>query len=550
MKVAVASDHAGFTLKGLVLEQVRSLGHEPIDLGTYSEAPVDYPDFARIVGQAVASGAVARGVLLCGSGVGASVAASKLRGVRAALCHDTYSARQGVEHDDLNVLTLGARVIGPALVQELVRAFLAATFSGEVRHVRRLRKIEQLEEGAMGAVRLCAPPSSPSQDRGDIMKNPLVTLQELGQSPWHDNIRRDLITSGKLPRMIADGDITGLTSNPTIFEQALATSDAYNDALGQLAAEGRSAEGIFDALAIEDITRAADLFVPVFQRTHGSDGYVSIEVSPTLAHDTQKTIDEARRLWRTVDRPNLMVKIPATLAGLPAIETAIAEGINVNVTLIFSLDRYADVMAAYIGGLQARADAGRDIRSVASVASFFVSRVDIAVDKLLDQKIAAGPDDAAALRSMHGKAAIANATLAYAAFQRTFGGEAFVRLAARGARRQRPLWASTSSKDPRYPDTYYVEALIGPDTVNTMPPATIVAYRDHGRPEIRIDRHIEAARDVMARLGAAGIDLAAVLTQLEQEGVASFAKSYESLLAVVAERASSKSAAGDARTDA
>ncbi len=368
------------------------------------------------------------------------------------------------------------------------------------------------------------------------MSNPLVTLQQLGQSPWHDNIRRDLITSGKLAQMIKDGDITGLTSNPTIFEQAIASSDAYDDALGRLAAEGKSAEAIFDALAIEDIKGAARLFMPVFERTKGDDGYVSIEVSPKLAHDTQKTIDEARRLWSTVDRPNLMVKIPATLAGLPAIEAAISEGINVNVTLIFSLDRYQAVMAAYVAGLKKRVGAGGDIRSISSVASFFVSRVDSAVDKLLDQKIAAGADNSETLRALRGKAAIANAKLAYEMCQRTFGGDAFAPLAARGARRQRPLWASTSSKDPSYPDVYYVEALIGPNTVNTMPPATIVAYRDHGKPEVRIDRDLEAARDVIARLGVAGVDLVAVLSQLEKAGVASFAKSYDSLLAVVAQR--------------
>ena len=368
------------------------------------------------------------------------------------------------------------------------------------------------------------------------MSNPLVTLQQLGQSPWHDNIRRDLITSGKLAKMIQDGDITGLTSNPTIFEQAIANSDAYDDDLRISAAEGKSAAASFDALAIADIKSAARLFMSVFERTKGNDGYVSIEVSPTLAHDTQGTIEEARRLWRTVDRPNLMVKIPATLAGIPAIEAAIAEGINVNVTLIFSLDRYEAVAAAYIGGLLRRAQAGVDIRCISSVASFFVSRVDSAVDKLLDEKIAVNAANAGTLRALKGKAGIANAKLAYEAFRRVFGGETFAKLAAKGARRQRPLWASTSSKNPSYADTYFVEALIGPDTVNTMPPATIDAYRDHGKPEVRIDREVETARKVIAGIGAAGIDFGAVLLQLEAEGVSSFAKSYESLLAMVAQR--------------
>lgn len=538
MKDAVAADHAGFVLKGRVLEQVRSLGHEAVDLGTHSEAPpVDYPDSARAVGEAIAGGVAHRGVLLCGSGVGASVAANKLRGVRAAICHDTSSARQGVEHDDLNVLTLGARIIGSALVPDLVRAFLDATFSGEERHIRRLRTINQLEEEAMGAAVPCAGDSSFIRFRGETMSNPLMTLQELGQSPWHDNIHRDLITRGKLAQMIKDGDITGLTSSPTIFEKAIADSDAYDDALGRLVAEGRSAEAIFDALAIDDIQRAARLFMPVFERTKGNDGYVSIEVSPKLAHDTQETIAEAKRLWRTVDRPNLMVKIPATLGGLPAIEAAIADGININVTLIFSLERYDAVMSAYIGGLKKRVEAGGDIRSISSVASFFISRVDSAVDRLLDQKIVAGANNPEVLRALRGKTGIANAKLAYEAFLRRFGDDAFAPLAKRGGRRQRPLWASTSSKDPSYPDTYYVEALVGPDTVNTMPPATIVAYRDHGKPEVRINRELKAARSVIAGLGTAGVDLTAVLAQLEKDGVASFAKSYDSLLAVVAKRA-------------
>ncbi|HVA58581.1 MAG TPA: transaldolase [Gemmatimonadaceae bacterium] len=369
------------------------------------------------------------------------------------------------------------------------------------------------------------------------MSNPLVTLQQLGQSPWHDNIRRDLITSGQLARMIVDGDITGLTSNPTIFEQAIANTDAYDHTIRTLAAEGRSAEQIFDALAIADIRDAADLFLPVFERTEGSDGYVSIEVAPTLADDTAGTLAEARRLWRAVDRPNLLVKIPATLAGLGAIEGAIAEGISVNVTLIFSLERYAAVMAAYIAGLRTRTNAGKGLGTIFSVASFFVSRVDTAVDRLLDERIAAAPGNAAGLAELWGKAGIANAKLAYAACQRVFGGPGFTHLAARGARRQRPLWASTSSKNPAYPDTYYVEALIGADTVDTMPPATIAAYRNHGAPALRIGDGLDAAGETIAALGAAGIDLTGVLGRLEIEGVASFGKSYDSLLAVIAERA-------------
>lgn len=361
------------------------------------------------------------------------------------------------------------------------------------------------------------------------MNNPLFALQSFGQSPWHDNIRRDLLTSGRLAEMIADGDITGLTSNPTIFEQAIAGSSAYDQALASLAREGKSPAEIFDALAIEDIQAAADLFLPIYERTNAVDGYVSIEVAPNLAHDTEQTLSEARRLWKAVNRPNLMVKIPATLAGLPAIEAAIADGINVNVTLIFSLERYEVVVAAYLAGLRARAERGEPLSHVASVASFFVSRVDSSVDAQLDKLQPNHP--------LRGKAAIANAALAYQSFLKTFRGSVFADLAAKGAQVQRPLWASTSAKDPAYPDTYYVEALIGPDTVNTMPPATIDAYRDHGNPASRIEAAIPGANAVLAGLNEAGVDFDVVLETLETTGVASFTKSYDTLLNVVAERA-------------
>jgi transaldolase len=340
------------------------------------------------------------------------------------------------------------------------------------------------------------------------MANPLIRLQQLGQSPWHDNIRRQLLTSGALKKMVDEGDITGLTSNPTIFEQAIADSTDYDEDLHRLARAGKTAEEIFDALAIDDIRNAADVLATVFERTERKDGYVSIEVAPRLAGDTQATIREARRLWSTVNRPNLMVKIPATAAGVPAIEQSIADGLNINVTLIFALKRYEEVMDAYLRGLIRRLESGQKIDRIASVASFFVSRVDTLVDKLLDEKIAAGAEKKDLLQSLKGKAAIANAKLAYAEFRRKFSTEAFAGLKNHGAGVQRPLWASTSTKNPAYPDVYYVEALVGSDTVDTMPPATLAAYKNHGNPEPR----------------------------LEKDGVASFAKSFESLIAVVERR--------------
>ena len=368
------------------------------------------------------------------------------------------------------------------------------------------------------------------------MSNPLVELHRLGQSAWHDNIRRELLVSGKLRKMVEDGDVTGLTSNPTIFEQAIGQSTDYDEALASLARAGRSAEEIFDALSVEDIRGAADVFAPVFARTGGADGYVSIEVAPRFARDARTTVAEARRLWALVDRPNLMVKIPATREGLPAITECLAAGLNINVTLIFSLERYGEVMDAYLEGLEGWARAGGDVKRVASVASFFVSRVDTAVDKLLEERMRAAPERANALEALLGQAAIANAKLAYRAFQQKFSGERFARLEQKGARRQRPLWASTSTKNPRYPDTYYAEALIGPDTVNTLPPATLVAYKDHGRPQARLAQGMDEAERVLASLAAEGIDMAAVTQKLEEEGVAAFSKSFDSLLTVVARR--------------
>ncbi|MEB2284847.1 MAG: transaldolase [Polyangiaceae bacterium UTPRO1] len=366
------------------------------------------------------------------------------------------------------------------------------------------------------------------------MANPLVELQHLGQSPWHDNISRDLLTSGKLAKMVAAGDITGLTSNPTIFEHAVARSKDYDDAIRVLARKGKNAEDIFDALAIEDIRAAADVFAPVYARSGGADGYASIEVAPKFATDTEATIKEAHRLWKAVARPNLMVKIPATREGVPAIARCIADGLNINVTLIFSLERYDEVMDAYLAGLEKRLAARKPIARIASVASFFVSRVDTAVDAQLERKIGeAGPDQQAQLRQLVGKAGIANAKLAYAAFRRKFAGARWTALAAQGARLQRPLWASTSTKNPAYPDTYYVEALIGPDTVDTLPPATIAAYKDHGKPAPRLAEGLDEAAAILQRIEDAGISMAAVTHKLEVDGVAAFAKSFESLIAVV-----------------
>jgi transaldolase len=354
------------------------------------------------------------------------------------------------------------------------------------------------------------------------MTNPLVRLGRLGQSPWYDYITRDLVTSGELQRLIREDGLLGMTTNPTIFEKAIVGSDVYDADVRRLSSDGCSPAEVVEAVAVADVRAACDLFAPVYQRTGGRDGVVSLEVSPTLAHDTAGTIREAERLWAAVDRPNAMIKIPGTREGLPAVAHCIAAGINVNVTLLFSVARYEEVVAAYEKGLEDRATRNRPLEQIASVASFFVSRVDTMVDPLIDR--------AGAAEELRGTIATANAALAYRAFRRLTAEGRWTALAARGARVQRPLWASTSTKDPRYADLHYVEPLIAADTVNTMPPETFAAYRDHGRPEIRIDAALAAADERLARLEEAGIDLADVTARLEVEGVKKFAASYESLL--------------------
>jgi transaldolase/glucose-6-phosphate isomerase len=363
--------------------------------------------------------------------------------------------------------------------------------------------------------------------------NRLAAVSELGQSIWYDNIRRGLITSGDLQHLIEDDAVVGITSNPTIFEKAIDGSTDYDEAIRELVRQGvTDAQQVFEALAIEDIQMAADILRPIYDRTHGLDGYISLEVSPTAANDTQRTIEEARHLFQRADRPNVFIKIPATEQGLPAIEQMIYEGVNINVTLIFSLERYRAVAEAYIRGLEHRRREGQPVTGIASVASFFVSRVDTLVDKLLDQQIAATEDEArqAELRALQGRAAIANARLAYQIYLEVFHGERFQALRAEGAAPQRCLWASTSTKNPAYRDVMYVEGLIGPETVNTLPPQTIVAFQEHGEVNETLTDDIEGMRTLLDQLAAHDIDMAAVTHQLEIEGVKAFADSYNELL--------------------
>lgn len=367
--------------------------------------------------------------------------------------------------------------------------------------------------------------------------NPLIRLGQLGQSPWYDFITRDLVASGELARLIAEDGLRGMTTNPTIFEKAVAGSELYDEDIRRLATEGKRPDEIFEALAIEDVQAACDLFLPIHRQSGGLDGLVSIEVSPTLAHNAAGTIAEAERLWKRVARPNVMIKIPGTRPGLPAITHALAQGLNVNVTLLFGVSRYREVVDAFFSGLERRLAAGQPVAGIASVASFFVSRVDGKIDPLLDGMAGTGrvaPQHGAGLRS---RAAIANACAAYAAFEELFASARWQALATRGAMIQRPLWASTSTKDPGLPDVYYVEALIGDRTVNTLPPATFAAYRDHGQPARRIAEGVAEAGTTLGHLAALGIQLDEITRTLEIEGVKSFAASFESLMAVIEKKA-------------
>ncbi len=368
------------------------------------------------------------------------------------------------------------------------------------------------------------------------MTTPIKKLHKLGQSLWYDNIQRRMLEDGTLAEMIQRGELRGMTSNPSIFNQAIASSTDYDDALNAMAWAGYTAGDILDRLVIEDIRAAADLFFPLYKRSKGSDGFVSIEVDPSLAHDTDRTLLEAHRLWEQVNRPNLMVKIPATREGIPAIQQALAQGLNINITLIFSLDRYRDVMEAYLTGLEQRLAAGQPVSGIASVASFFVSRMDTKIDARLEEIIRREDQRAPIASELLGKTALANARLAYARFREIFESERFAPLKDQGAKVQRPLWASTSTKNPAYPETLYVDELIGANTVNTVPPQTYEAYRRLGNPRLTVEKGLEKAQQVFQKLDELGISVDEVTDELEAEGVKAFADSYKELLGTVEER--------------
>ena len=374
-------------------------------------------------------------------------------------------------------------------------------------------------------------------------KNPLKELLNYGQAMWLDYIRRDLFTTGKLKTMIADDGLRGMTSNPAIFEKAIADSSLYDDLLHSLASQkGLSAIAKFEQIAIRDIQDAADTLRPVYEESNYRDGYVSLEVSPYLAMKTQETLDEARRLWKTVQRENVMIKIPGTAAGLPAIQQAVSEGININVTLLFAQEVYEKVAEAYVNGVEALAARGGNLKKMAGVASFFISRIDTLIDSMLNEQLKSTSDatQQALLTSLLGKVAIANGKLTYQKYQLIFSGPRWEKLAAKGAQTQRVLWASTSTKNPNYRDVVYVEELIGPDTVNTMPPATIDAFRDHGKLRKSLSEDIPGAQKTMDDLAKAGISMKEVTDKLTVDGVKLFADAFDKLLAAVEKSSTQK----------
>jgi len=369
-----------------------------------------------------------------------------------------------------------------------------------------------------------------------MTRHPLKLLESLGQSLWLDFIRRDLISSGGLRRLIEEDGLCGMISNPALFAKAIVDSHDYDDDIRALALKGKNPADIYEALSQSDVQRAADEFRPVYDRTEGKDGYVSLEVNPHLAHDTPGTFKEARRLWAALNRPNIFIKVPATLEGLPAIQQLIGEGINVNVTLLFGLKRYQQVEEAYFAGLESRVAQKMSVTQVASVASFFVSRIDAWVDPLLEQRWIAGGREAVIAKQLRGQVAVANAKMAYQLFQIVFSNARFKKLASVGARPQRLLWASTGTKNPHYNDVKYVDALIGAGTINTVPLETLDAYRSHGDPKPRLTQAVAEASRVLAQFTELGLNLDQVTQQLEEDGVDKFCKPFDQLMQTLAQR--------------
>ena len=499
MKVAIAADHAGLPLRPTIADAVRAAGHEPLLYGPDTAPPegIDYPLVAKAVAEALETTDAERGILVCGSGAGVTIAANKLPGIRAAYAADHYTGHQMVEHDHVNVLTLGARVMGPEVAAEIVDAFVNAVPSTEERHLRRLGEVLDFER--------------------DRSMNAATRLHDADQSLWLDNITRALLTSGTLARYISDLAATGLTSNPTIFDKALTGSTDYDAQIRSLLTSGTEGEELFFELALFDLRKAASLFRAIWDATGGVDGWVSLEVSPKLAHDTGSTVEQAKALHEKAATPNLFIKVPGTPEGVPAIEQLVAAGVPVNVTLLFSSDHYQAAAEAYLRGLERRKEQGLDL-DVASVASVFISRWDAGVGDMV-------PDD------LRGQLGVAVAKRTYKTYRGLLASGRWQTLAAAGAKPQRLLWASTGTKDPHLSDTYYVHALASARTIDTMPEKTLLAFGAHGTVGDLLPADGGDAEEVLARFGRAGIDVDALAATLQTEGADAFVKSWDDLLA-------------------
>jgi transaldolase/glucose-6-phosphate isomerase len=511
--IAVACDHAGFELKECVIDTIKKTGCDVIDVGTYSKESADFPDYVKLGSDKIINGKAEAGVFICGSGVGVCIAANKIPGIYASVCHDTYSAHQGVEHDGMNVLCLGSRIIGSEVARELVTAFLNAKFNNKPNQIRRFEKIKSIE-------------------RGDFsVSNKIERILELGQSIWYDNIQRCIIRNGELKEMIQRGEIRGLTSNPCSFRKAISDSNDYDTAIAPMALAGWNCEKIFSQLSVEDIRDAASLFTELYVQTDGKDGYVSLEINPSFSHETEKIVAEARKTWTAVNRPNLMVKIPATESGISAVRQLVSAGINVNSTLIFSEEQYIKAAEAYISGLEDRIASGQPINKIQSVASVYVCWIDSKIDPLLEKIITEGSEEQAAIaRELKGKVGIANCQRIYRQFKKIFSGERFNALQKKGATIQRPLWAATGCKNDQYSDTIYIDSLIGENTISSVDPETLKAALDHGCIKAGLPASDNEIDLVFSKLASIGISLQNITEELQEEGVNTFENAFNSML--------------------
>lgn len=511
--IAVACDHAGFELKNCVVDAINKAGCDVIDVGTDSNISVDFPDYAMLGADKILSGKADAGVFICGSGVGICIAANKIPGIYACVCHDSYSAHQGVEHDGMNVLCLGARVIGTELARELVTAFLGAKFNNQPNQIRRFEKVKSIERGEFS------------------VSNKIEKINELGQSIWYDNIQRCIIQNGELKEMIQRGFVRGMTSNPCSFRDAITNSNDYDTAIAPMALAGWNSQKIFAKLSVEDIRDAAGLFTDLYVQSEGRDGYISLEINPSFAYNTESAVEEAKKIWTAVNRPNLMVKIPATTNGLIAVQQLTAAGININITLIFSEERYVEAAEAYLSGLEERAAGGKPIDKIHSVASVYVCWIDLKIDPLLEE-IIKNSDEQQALTAaeLKGKIGIANCKKIYRRFEKIFNSDRFKTLQEHGARIQRPLWAATNCINSQFPDTLYIDSLIGKNTISTVNPETLQAILDHGRIKAGLPAPDSEIDSMFSKLASLGISFNAITEQLEEEGVNTFETAFKSML--------------------